>query len=157
MPTPTAVDAALRTALWLLLGGWVGSFACFGLVVTPAVFSVAPESAGALVGPMLAALHLYGGAAGVLLALLAWRLGRGPVLVLLPLAMGAACLASHFGLSGQIHALREAAYGEAGDPQAARSFTRLHQISLGIFLAVSFASVVLVALHAWADACRVRD
>ena len=33
----------LRAALWLVLGGWVGSWACFGLVVAPNAFRVLPS------------------------------------------------------------------------------------------------------------------
>ncbi len=52
-------ETTLRTALWLLLGGWVGSWACFGLVVVPAAFQVLPstELAGKLVGPVLGTLR----------------------------------------------------------------------------------------------------
>ena len=88
------VDVATRSALWLCLAGWIGGFGLFALVVAPTAFRVLPstEIAGTLVGPVLEALHLYGAAAGLLLALLAWRLGRGPLLCLLPLVLTVACL-----------------------------------------------------------------
>ena len=103
------METASRTALWLLLGGWVGSWALFGLVVAPTAFRILPSTqiAGQLVGPVLTALHLYGGLAGVALALLARGLGRRPLLVALPLLMGAICLASHFGISLPLDEIRE--------------------------------------------------
>jgi hypothetical protein len=148
------VETASRTALWLLLGGWVGSWALFGLVVAPTAFRILPSTqiAGQLVGPVLTALHLYGGLAGVALALLARGLGRRPLLVALPLLMGALCLASHFGISLPLDEIRELAFGPTGNSDAAGRFNRLHQVSVGVFMAVGLMAVALTALHAGADA-----
>jgi hypothetical protein len=148
------VETASRTALWLLLGGWVGSWALFGLVVAPTAFRILPSTqiAGQLVGPVLTALHLYGGLAGVALALLARGLGRRPLLVALPLLMGALCLASHFGISLRLDEIRDLAFGPTGNSQAAGRFNLLHQVSLGIYVAVGLMAVALTALHASADA-----
>ena len=57
----------LRTALWLLLGGWIGAWLLFGGVVAPTAFRTLPstEVAGLLIGPVLTWLHLYGAAAGI--------------------------------------------------------------------------------------------
>jgi hypothetical protein len=45
----------LRSALWLALGGWVGSWALFALVIARLAFRVlpSPEVAGHLVAPVL--------------------------------------------------------------------------------------------------------
>lgn len=152
MPAPAASGFVPRTLLWLVLGGWVGSWACFGLVVAPAVFQGAPEAAPAVIGPVLARLHLYGGVAGILLAGLAWTRGRGRLLVILPLLMSAVCFFSHFGISLRIAELREQAFGPAASPAAALRFNQLHRLSVALFLAVSGASLLLVGLHARADA-----
>lgn len=152
MSAPAASGVAARIALWLLLGGWVGSWASFGLVVAPAVFGGAPESAGAVIGPILAALHLYGGVAGLALAGLAWARGRGRLLVILPLVMAAVCFISHFGVSGAIAEMGHEAFGPHASPEAARRFNQLHRISVTLFLGVSAAALALVALHARADA-----
>jgi hypothetical protein len=157
MSAPSVAGPLPRTLLWLLLGGWVGSWASFGLVVVPAVFRGAPESAGEVIGPVLAGLHLYGGMAGIALAGLAWARGRGRLLIFLPLVMSAACFASHFGVSGRISELRDRAFGETASPEAALRFNQLHRVSMGLFLGVSGASVLLVGLHARADAREARS
>lgn len=146
-----AFETGLRTALWLVLGGWVGSWASFGLVVAPVVFGEAPEAAGPVIGPVLAVLHLYGGAAGLALAVLAQVRGRGWLLVILPLLMSAVCFISHFGVSAQVAELRDAAFGAGGSAEAAARFTHLHQLSLALFVGVGFATIGLVWLHARAD------
>ena len=73
-PKPTRDRAlgqtALRTCLWLLLGGWFGSYLLFGAVIAPTAFAVLPSTqlAGDLVGPVLMKLNLYGVFAGIALA-----------------------------------------------------------------------------------------
>jgi hypothetical protein len=144
---------ALRSLLWLTLGGWVGSWACFGLLVAPMAFQILPSTriAGTLVGPILTALHLYGGVAGAILALLAWLLGRGRLRIGLPLAMAIACLYSHFGVSAEIAELSGQAFGPEGSEALAARFNTLHQLSLWIFGVVSAVSIALVVLHARSD------
>lgn len=148
------MQTALRTALWLLLGGWLGSFGLFGLVIARTVFLVLPstELAGRVVAPVLTSLHLYGAAAGVALAALALALGRGGLRVGLPLVMAAACLYSQFVVSAEIADLRSLAFGPEGNEAAAARWTELHRLSMGIFLAVSAGVVALVGLHARSDA-----
>lgn len=154
-------DVASRTLLWLLLGGWVGSWACFGIVVAPVAFRVLPttEVAGQLVGPVLTQLHLYGAVAGVAISGLGWLLRRGRLAVILPLLMAAACLYSQFGVSAEIAEIRDRAFGPSGSEALAARFTHLHRVSIGIYLAVSAASLLLVGLHAHADTPRgaLRD
>jgi hypothetical protein len=150
---------ALRTALWLLLGGWVGSWACFGLVVAPAAFQVLPttELAGQLVGPVLARLHVYGLVAGLALAPLAVALGRGRLLMIAPLVMAGVCAFSHFWVTAEIAAVRPLAFGAGGSVEMATRFGQLHRLSIGLYLAVSAATLVLVLLHARADARAVSS
>jgi hypothetical protein len=106
------------------------------------------------VGPVLGRLNAYGAGAGILLGLLGWRLRRGPTLVILPLLAAALCLYSELGITPQIAALRPLAFGPEGSPESAARFRELHQLSVGIFLLVAAAVVVLVAAHAARDAPR---
>jgi hypothetical protein len=144
----------LRAALWLLLGGWLGAWVLFAFVVAPTAFRVLPSTqvAGQLVGPILAGLHLYGAGAGAALAALAWALARGGASIWLPLAMGALCLLSHFGVTARIEAIRPLAFGPNGSPEMAARWQHLHQVSMGIYTAVGLAGFALVAIHARADA-----
>jgi hypothetical protein len=149
----SARRTVLLAALWLALGTWVGAWLLFGAVVAPTAFALLPTSeAGALVGPVLSTLHLYGAAAGGALAALAWALGRGWLRGLLPLAMALACLYSQFGVSPEIDEIRELAFGPEGNLEAAGRFTRLHRRSTGIFVGVGIAGLVLLGLHANSDA-----
>jgi hypothetical protein len=151
-------DVALRTGLWLLLGGWVGAWMFFGVVVSRVAFTVLPstEMAGTLIGPVLESLQWYGAGAGVVLMLLSLALGRGIVLALIPLAMGVACLFSHIVVTAEIAELRDLAFGPDGSTPAAARFSLLHQVSVGVFMAVGAASIVLVWLHARADSRGAR-
>lgn len=148
------MQTALRTALWLLLGGWVGSFGLFGLVVARTTFQVLPstELAGRVVAPVLTALHLYGGAAGIALAGLALALRRGALRVALPLLLAAVCLYSQFGVSAEISEIRGLAFGPEGSEAAAARWTALHRLSMILFVGVSVGVVGLVGLHAHSDA-----
>ena len=144
---------ALRGALWLLLGSWVGAWLLFGLVVAPITFRSLPEpgSAGRLVGPVLTALHLYGVGAGIALARLAWALRRGGALVALPLLMSGLCLVSQFGVTPQIAEIRGLVFGSGGDVETALRFGQLHRISLALFSVVGFGALALIGLHAHAE------
>lgn len=147
------LGAALRSLLWILLGGWVGSWLLFALVVAPTAFRVLPshDAAGALVGPVLEALHLYGAAAGFALAALAFALRRGALRVALPLAMTAACLYSQFGVSAELAEIRHLAFSPEGSEAVAARFNELHRVSMTIYSAVLVSALVLVALHAVSD------
>jgi len=157
--TTRRAGTALRTALWLVLGGWVGSWAFFALVIARVAFRVLPsaEVAGQLVGPVLATLHLYGAFAGVALAALAIALGRGRLLVWLPLALAAACLASEYGVTPQLAALRDHAFGPDGDVAAASRYRQLHGLSMSIFSAVLAGAIALVPLHVRRDSAQTVD
>jgi hypothetical protein len=148
-----AVGVALRSLVWLLLGGWIGSWACFGLVVAPIAFAKLPstEVAGQLIGPVLSALHLYGAVAGSALALLAGMLGRGRLRVALPLLMATACVYTQFGVSAEIAEIRDQVFGPQGSEMLAARWADLHRRSVGIFLAVSAGALWLLVLHARSD------
>ena len=151
--SPRFVPALLRGLLWLLLGGWVGSWLLFALIVAPTAFRVLPSAgaAGALVAPVLDALHLYGAAAGLSLAALAFALRRGPLRVALPIAMAAACLYTQFGVSAELAEIRDVVFSPQGSEQLAARFNHLHHLSVAIFSSVLVAALVLVALHAVSD------
>jgi hypothetical protein len=141
--------AAARAALWLTLGSWIGIWIFFGLVVAPTAFRVlsSPHVAGTLIGPVLDVLQLFGAVAGVILAFLAWTLGRGLPQRILPLAMAAACLYSQFGVSAEIAEIQGVAFGPQGTEALVARFTQLHRISVAIFVAVGVAALALAALH----------
>jgi hypothetical protein len=150
--------AAMRALLWLLLGGWIGSWFCFALVVAPIAFRVLPSSAvaGALVAPVLETLHLYGAVAGLLLAAIALGLRRGALPVVLPLVMAAACLYSQFGVSGELAEIREQAFGPTGNELATARFAHLHRVSMAIFSAVLLAALALLGWHVAEDVRSAR-
>lgn len=152
-PRPALRAVALRSALWLALGVWIGAWTLFGAVVAPTAFRVLPttEMAGALVGPMLRALHLYGACAGVALALLARALGRGPLCVGLPFLLAALCLYSEFGITAEISEIRDLAFGPEGSAKASARFQSLHRRSVAVFASVGVGALVLLGLHARAE------
>ena len=155
---PRAASAPIRAALWLTLGGWIGAWLLFGLVVAPTAFRVLPSAqvAGTLIGPVLEALQLFGSAAGLLLASVAWLLGRGVARRVLPLAMSAACLYSQFGLSAEIAEIRDATIDPQGSEVLAARFAYLHRLSVSIFLCVGISALILAGLHVRDDAARDR-
>jgi len=141
----------LRAVLWLLLGAWLGTWFLFAFSVAPAAFGADPaEQAGQIVGPVIANLHLLGGAMGVALALLARALGHSLWCQALPLLMAALCLGSEFGITGEIDKVRDLAFG-AGTPEDAARFWRLHGISMGIYTAVGVLGIALAGLLAVAE------
>jgi hypothetical protein len=140
---------ALRSLLWLTLGGWVGSWTLFALVIARLAFRVlpSPEVAGQLVSPVLAVLHGYGAVAGVVLAGLAWVLRRGRLLVALPLVLALACLVSELGVTPRLAELRDLAFGPVGNLDATARYRQLHGLSMAIFSAVLLGAISLVVLH----------
>ncbi len=149
----------VRTELWLLLGGWFGSYLLFGAVIAPTAFAVLPttEIAGTLIGPVLTNLHLFGALAGVPVALLSRSLGRSRVLVGIPVALSALCLYSHFGVSAEMAEIRNLAFGPGGNPESAARFGDLHRASVGVFVFVGLVVTALISLHARADARSIRQ
>ncbi len=143
----------LRFLSVLIAGGWFGAMILFAFVVAPTAFGVLPgaEVAGSLVGPVLRAIHLFGIAAGVVLAACAWQLDRARWLRFFPLVLAAASAYSEFVVTGEISGLlpHDAEAGRTPD-QAAR-FAFLHQLSMVIFTGVGLGAAALVFGHVWAD------
>ena len=144
----------LHAALWLLLGGWIGGFGLFALVIARTAFEVLPstEIAGRLVGPVLTALHLYGAAAGLGIAAIAFAMGRSRLLQLLPLALTVACLYTQFGVTAEINEIQPFISGPEGTLEAASRWNALHRLSMVIFSGVWLGTFALLGLHAHADA-----
>jgi hypothetical protein len=128
------------------------------LLVAPTAFRTLPshELAGQVVGPVISALHGYGMAAGLALALLAWILGRHWLLMAIPLAAAAACAWSELAITPQIAAVRPLALGPESTPELAARFGQLHRVSVLIFLFVGLTTLVLLAAHVVADAADGR-
>jgi len=147
---------ALRSALWLTLGGWIGSWALFALVIARLAFRVlpSPEAAGHLVRPVLNVLHWYGAAAGLALAALAVVLRRGRLLFALPLVLAMACLTTQLGVTPRLEAIHDLAFGPGGNVEAAAEYRRLHGVSMAIFTAVLLGAIALVPLHARLDGSK---
>lgn len=150
MPGPARLrlHPALRILAWLLLGGWIGALLLCGAVVVPAAFQVSPEPrlAAHLVGRVLGPLQVAGMALGVALSALGGASGRGRWAVVLPLVLAACCAANHFAVSPAIAAIDLA--DPAAAPGAGVRFARLHQLSVGLFLATAGGAVLLAVLHA---------
>ena len=142
---PPARGLVLRSTLWLTLGGWVGSWALFALVIARLAFRVlpSPEIAGHLVAPVLEVLHWYGAAAGVVIAL--------------PIALAAACLVTQLGVTPQLEAIRDLAFGPAGNVEAAARYRHLHGISMAIFSVVLMGAIGLVVLHVREELSKASD
>lgn len=156
-PSASVTGAMLRAGLWFLLGSWLGAWFLFAFSVAPAAFgALKPEAAGSVVGPVLGVLHLYGGGMGLLLALLARRLGRGLWHQALPLVMAALCLFSQFWVTAEIAAIRDLAFGPDGSAEAIVRFGSLHRISMGIYTSVGLLAIALTGLHARADAIGAK-
>ena len=141
---------ALHVLLWLFLGLWVGGFALFPFVAITAFRALPSTDAGLIVGPVLAALHLYGGGAGIVVAGLSRTIGRSPILCGLPLFLSALCLYSHFGVSSSIAEIHQEVFGPAGNETAANRFNELHRTSMVIFYCVLGGAALLVGLNAYA-------
>jgi hypothetical protein len=158
MNSPAWGDTALRSILWLLLGGWVGAWLLFAFGVSTTVFQVLPstELAGQVVGPLLAGLHFYAAAAGAVLAMISVALGRGPLLAGVPLLLAALCIYSELGVTGEIDAIREQAFGPAATLEATERFGVLHRRSLALFAAVGFGAIALLVAHSRHDALQAR-
>lgn len=143
----------LRCGVWLSLAGWVGGFGLFATMVAPTAFEVLPrELAGRMVSPILEALHLYGAAAGVALSLLARGLDRSKLLRVLPLALTGVCLYSQFGVTPRIAEAHVLAFSPEGDPEALLLWGQLHARSMMLFTTAGLGGLLLLILHARADA-----
>jgi hypothetical protein len=144
----------LRTGLWLTLGIWLGAWALFALVVAPTAFRVLPsvDVAGDLVGPVLRSLHLYGLAAGFILAGIGATSASGRACVVLPLLLALLCGVSEFGVTAAISDVLPGDFGPETSSDAAARFHSLHQLSRLLFAVVGAGLIALVWLHARQEA-----
>jgi hypothetical protein len=147
----------LSLALWLPLGGWLGALLLFGGVVAPAAFRTLPsrELAGDLVGAVAPWLQGYGIAAGLWLAILGQRLGRGRLAILIPCILAAFCACSQGVLAPRIHALRPRLREATVTPELRARFAGLHAASVGLYGLTTAGVAVLAVLHAREDAKKI--
>jgi hypothetical protein len=144
-------DWLLRATTSILLGGWLGSWGLFAFVVAPTAFQVLPSqaAAGDLVAPVLADLHHYGMAAGLLVAALS-ALRRLPwPLVAAPLVLAALCAITQYGITPAINAVEPRTFGPGYEEEAALRFSQLHQSSRYLFGTILLGVSLLIAAHAW--------
>ena len=150
-------QTVLRTSLWLAMGLWVGSWAFFAFVVSRIAFQVLPGNiAGDLAASLLAILHFGGAAAALVAAAAAIGLGRRGLVVGLPVLLAVICLASEIFLAPEVAAVRPSTLGAESTIETQQRFSTLHGLSLGLFMAVHLASLVLLALHARLDTRDLR-
>ncbi len=141
-----------RTALWLSLGSWVGSWAFFAFVVSRVAFRVLPgDVAGDLAGILLIPLHWGGAALAFIAAIAAWALGRRGWLVWLPITLALLCIGSELFIAPEVAAVRPSTLGAAVTEETSRRFALVHAISLGLFLMIHVVSIGLVVGHARLD------
>jgi len=145
-------EASIRGALWLALGSWIGAWGFFAFVVSRIAFRVLPGNvAGDLAGSLLHVLHLGGAVAALVVAGSLAALGRRGVVVAIPVVLAIACVGSELWLSPEIAALRPSTLGAANSEESQSRFRLLHGISLGLFMAIHLASVVLLGWIAWLE------
>ena len=148
----------LRSFLWLAIGSWVGSWGFFAFVVSRIAFQVLPANvAGDLAGSLLGILQFGGAAAAFIAAAAAVALGRRGLVVGLPIVLGLICLASEIWLSPEVAAVRPSTLGAANTMETQQRFQLVHRLSLGLFMAVHFASIALIALYARLDTRDLAD
>lgn len=155
VPTGRIDRPALRAFLWLWLGAWIGAMAFF-VGVAQAAFRVIPDPAiaGSLVGMLLSPLLTIGALSGVGLSMMAIRLGRGRVTIVLPLVLTTACLINQFGVSGAVAEIRLTDPGLSAE--LAGRFAALHRLSVWLFTGTGIGAVVLAVAHAVAEAREAR-
>jgi hypothetical protein len=143
----------LRIGLWTSLGAWVGSWGFFAFVVSRIAFRVLPgDVAGDLAGSLLTVLHWGGASAALVAAGCTFGLGRRGGLLLLPMGLALICVLSELWISPEVALVRPSTLGEASSAFSANRFRLLHRLSLGLFMAVHFASIGLLVWHARQDA-----
>jgi len=146
-------EAVTRSALWLSLSWWVGSWGFFAFVVSRVAFRVLPgDVAGDLAGMLLAVLEWSGAGAALIVAAAAAGLGRRGWHVWLPIFLALLCVASELFLAPAVAAVRPSALGAAATEISSRRFGLLHALSLGLFLGIHAFSIGLVVVHARLDA-----
>ncbi len=158
---PDARGRTLALLQALVLTLWLGAAAFFALVVAPAAFGALPsrELAGAVVGRVLPALCIAGGAVG-LTALLLEALGRGSVAgsrhrtarVAALCVVAIACGIAQLGVAPRIAALRSELSGPLASLPVTSperiAFGRLHMVSVAWLGAAMLGAAAAIALAA---------
>jgi len=153
--------AFVRFLMLLSLVVWVGGLIFFSFVVAPSLFSILPSRhlAGTVVTRALASLHWMGLAAGVVFAICSMIYANAshgspePFAArhLIVYAMLALTIASQFGISPKMHALRTQMVKvddvPADDPRRVE-FNRLHAWSTRLEGGVFFLGLALLFLTA---------
>ncbi len=153
--------AILRFLMLLSLVVWLGGLIFFSFVVAPSLFSILPSRhlAGTVVTRALASLHWMGVVSGVVFAVCSMvytnatqgspePLAARHIIVYLMLAL---TIASQFGISPKMHALRAAMVKVDDVPQddpRRVEFNRLHAWSTRLEGGVFLAGLVLLLLTA---------
>ena len=147
MPSSTRFLSALQ---WILIGGWLGSWAFFAFVTARVAFQVlAVDAAGAIVGPTLHALHLYGLFAGIVLTGVGFKLHWPRALIVLVVLMSCACAITEFGVTAAIEQVRPSEASSDSAPDAGATFAMLHQLSMIIFSVVLLGVFALSGTLGW--------
>ena len=144
------MERVLRSLRWLTIGGWLGSWALFAFVIAPTAFRVLPSGdvAGALVGPVLRALHLYGLAAGIALFAIAFALRDRRWALAIPAVLAVLCAVTEFGITAAISDIRPSTFGPGTPEGAAERFSQLHMLSRVLFGVVLAGVAGLTVLYA---------
>ena len=151
-------QTVMRISLWLSMGVWVGSWGFFAFVVSRIAFQALPgDIAGDLAGSLLSILHFLGAGAALVAAAAATALGRRGLVVGLPVLLALLCLGSELWLSPEVAAVRPSTLGAANSAETQQQFRLLHRLSLGLFLAIHLASIVLVGLYARLDSRELAE
>jgi hypothetical protein len=139
-----------------LLAAWLGASLLVAAVVAPAAFAVLPTRtlAGALVGRVLPVIFWSGMALGVIVALLAGRMGIGRFGLASSVVLALASAAAQLGVAPRIEALRQSIGGaidalDVTDPRR-MAFGRMHGISvllMGIGMIAAAAVLTVLARH----------
>lgn len=139
----------LRALRWLLLGGWLGSWALFAFVIAPTAFRLLPsgDAAGDLVSPVLRILHLYGLAAGIVTFAISFSFRESALLVLLPAVLALLCALTEFGITPSISEAGPSAGGLPATEGAAEQFAQMHQASRMLFASILAGVALLMVLH----------
>ena len=130
------LPALVRGLLWVLLGGWIGSWLLFALVVAPTAFRVLPIQAPrgrSWLRCSTRSICMGPPPEFALAALAVVACGAVTLRVALPLSMAAACLYTQFGVSAELAEIRPLVFGPEGTESVAARFNELHRVSVAIY------------------------
>jgi len=143
----------LRALRWLSLGGWLGSWALFALVIAPTAFRVLPpgNAASDLVSPVLRSLHLYGLAAGAVNFAISFLFRERTLLVALPGVLAVLCALTEFAVTPSISDVGPISGDSLGAEAPAEQFAQLHYLSRVLFTSILAGVAGLMVLHSRED------